>query len=152
MQPIKDSCMTSLFFFYVLCTLPVIYGTLSQWHGAPTLRLWKEEGPPIRRVAVWIYRISSRGQLTRGGNPPWVLGKVLTTPQRKNWLSYNAWTLASELDQYFCMTWAGSGWGRVAGTCECGNKLSGSKNVGNFLTSCKPVSFSRRNLLHGVSK
>jgi len=25
-------------------------------------------------------------------------------------------------------------------------------NEGNFLTSCKPVSFSRRTLLHGVSK
>jgi hypothetical protein len=25
-------------------------------------------------------------------------------------------------------------------------------NEGNFLTSCKPVSFSRRKLLHGVSK
>jgi CRISPR/Cas system-associated protein Cas7 (RAMP superfamily) len=26
------------------------------------------------------------------------------------------------------------------------------KNVGNFLTNCKPVSFSRRTLLHGVGK
>jgi hypothetical protein len=26
------------------------------------------------------------------------------------------------------------------------------KNVGNFLTSCKPVSFPGRTLLHGVSK
>jgi hypothetical protein len=26
------------------------------------------------------------------------------------------------------------------------------QNVGNFLTSCKPVSFLRRNLLYGVSK
>ena len=26
------------------------------------------------------------------------------------------------------------------------------KNTGNFLTSCKPVSFSRRTLHHGVSK
>jgi hypothetical protein len=26
------------------------------------------------------------------------------------------------------------------------------KNSGNFLTSCKPVSLSRRTLLHGVSK
>jgi CRISPR/Cas system-associated protein Cas7 (RAMP superfamily) len=26
------------------------------------------------------------------------------------------------------------------------------KNAGNFLTNCKPVSFSRRTLLHGVSK
>jgi len=25
-------------------------------------------------------------------------------------------------------------------------------NAGNFLTSCKPVSFSRNTLLHGVSK
>jgi hypothetical protein len=25
-------------------------------------------------------------------------------------------------------------------------------NAGNFLTSCKPVSFSRSNLLHGVSQ
>jgi hypothetical protein len=25
-------------------------------------------------------------------------------------------------------------------------------NAGNFLTTCKPVSFSRRTLLHGVSK
>jgi hypothetical protein len=27
-----------------------------------------------------------------------------------------------------------------------------SQNVGIFLTSCKPVSFTRRTLLHGVSK
>ena len=26
------------------------------------------------------------------------------------------------------------------------------QNAGNFLTSCTPVSFSRRTLLHGVSK
>jgi len=26
------------------------------------------------------------------------------------------------------------------------------QNKGNFLTSCKPVNFSRRTLLHGVSK
>jgi len=25
-------------------------------------------------------------------------------------------------------------------------------NVGNFLTSCKPVSFSRRTLHHGISR
>jgi hypothetical protein len=26
------------------------------------------------------------------------------------------------------------------------------QNAGNFLTSCKPVSFSRRTLFHGVSR
>jgi hypothetical protein len=31
-------------------------------------------------------------------------------------------------------------------------KLRVPYNAGNFLTSCKPVSFSRRTLLHGVSK
>jgi hypothetical protein len=31
-------------------------------------------------------------------------------------------------------------------------KLRVPWNAGNFLTSCKPVSFSRRTLLHGVSK
>jgi hypothetical protein len=29
--------------------------------------------------------------------------------------------------------------------------LGVSQNAGNFLTSCRPVSFPRRNLLHGVS-
>jgi len=28
---------------------------------------------------------------------------------------------------------AGSGWGQVAGTCECGNELSGSIKCGEFL-------------------
>jgi hypothetical protein len=40
----------------------------------------------------------------------------------------------------------------MAGTCEHGNELTGSINAGNFLTSSKPVNFSRRTLLHGVSK
>ena len=42
----------------------------------------------------------------------------------------------------------------MAGTCGYGEGLSGSINAGNFLTSCKVllVRFSRRTLLHGVSK
>jgi hypothetical protein len=47
--------------------------------------------------------------------------------------------------------WSGLRIGQVAGTCEYGNELSCSINAGNFLTSCKPVSFSRRTLLHAVS-
>jgi len=39
----------------------------------------------------------------------------------------------------------------VAGTCGYGEGLSGSINAGNFLTGLL-VSFSRRTLLHGVSK
>jgi hypothetical protein len=40
----------------------------------------------------------------------------------------------------------------VADACECGNEPSGSVKCGNFLTSCKPVSCSRRTLHRGVSK
>jgi hypothetical protein len=39
----------------------------------------------------------------------------------------------------------------VAGICEYGNEHSGSLRCGEFLTGCKPVSFSRRTVLHGVS-
>jgi hypothetical protein len=45
-----------------------------------------------------------------------------------------------------------SGYRQVAGTCECGNEPSGSIKCGEFLDSYKPVSFSRRILLRGVSK
>ena len=49
------------------------------------------------------------------------------------------------------LDWARPGQGQVADACECGNETSGSiKNAGNFLTSCKPVGFSRRTLHHGV--
>ena len=40
----------------------------------------------------------------------------------------------------------------MAGTSEYGEEPSCSKNAGNFLSSAEPVSFSRRTLLHGVSK
>jgi len=40
----------------------------------------------------------------------------------------------------------------VADACEFGNEPRVPRNAGDFLTSCKPVSFSRRILHHGVSK
>ena len=40
----------------------------------------------------------------------------------------------------------------MAGACEYGNELSGSLNGGISCLATKPVSFSRRTLLHGVSK
>ena len=47
---------------------------------------------------------------------------------------------------------SGSGWGQVAGSCECGNNLHIPYSVGNFLTSQKPFSFSRRTLLQVINK
>ena len=40
----------------------------------------------------------------------------------------------------------------MAGACEYGNELSGSIKCGDSSLAAKPVSFSRRTLLHGVSK
>jgi len=41
---------------------------------------------------------------------------------------------------------------RMVGSCECSNERSDSVNyAGNFLTGWRPVSFSGRTLLHGVS-
>ena len=39
----------------------------------------------------------------------------------------------------------------MAGACECSNERSGSIKCGEYLDLLKPVSFSRRALLHGVS-
>jgi hypothetical protein len=48
------------------------------------LRLRMEETPSRFGEKLRIYRISSRGQPTRGGPPAWGLGVGLTTPHRKN--------------------------------------------------------------------
>jgi hypothetical protein len=40
----------------------------------------------------------------------------------------------------------------MAGACECGEEPSGSIKGGEFLDQLQTVSFSRRTLLHGVSK
>ena len=40
----------------------------------------------------------------------------------------------------------------MAGTCEYGEQTSGSKNAGNFLTSCRNQLASQEGLHHGVSK
>jgi len=39
----------------------------------------------------------------------------------------------------------------VAGPCKRGNEHAGSVSAGNFLTTVKPVSFSRRTPFHGIS-
>jgi hypothetical protein len=60
-----------------------------------------------------------------------------------------------DLQEVGCGVWTGLGWLRyrqVANTCECGKEISGSIKRGNFLTSCKPISFLGRTLLHGVNK
>jgi hypothetical protein len=71
---------------------------------------------------------------------------------RSKWVD----NIRKDLQKVGCgdMDWIGLAQDRqVADACECVNEPSGSvKWRGNFLTSCKPVSFSRRTLHHGLSK
>jgi hypothetical protein len=96
----------------------------------------------------------SREQQTRGGSPAWGMGEVLT-PHRKKlimlrniqrilgirlMLRYDLLKLifvrldggggGNRLDQ------SGSQQGLVAGSCECGDKPSGSIKCGEFLRKC----------------
>jgi len=49
----------------------------------PVTTAWHILRLPIWRVTVNIYRISSCIQLTRGGPPPWGLGKGITLHHKK---------------------------------------------------------------------
>jgi len=46
---------------------------------------------------------------------------------------------------------AGSGYGQVAGTCDCGDDPFGSIKCREYLDYQKPVGFLRRTLLYGVN-
>ena len=67
----------------------------------PSLRV--EERPPIWRVAANILNKLSR-TADKGWSSSLGLGEVLTSPRRKNWLSYETWTLASVLGWHFGTT------------------------------------------------
>jgi len=71
---------------------------------------------------------------------------------RRRWVD----NIRTDLQEVGCgyMDWIGLAQDRDTAlssvrACECGNEPSGSVN---FLIGCKPVSFSRRTLHHGVSK
>jgi hypothetical protein len=59
--------------------------------------------------------------------------------------------ILGEQDVGHGLDWSGSAEGHVADTCKGSNEISVTTKCGNCLTSCKPDSFSRRTLLHGVS-
>ena len=92
-------------------------GSLSPRHGASSGCGWRnalQYGGSLR-----IYRTKSRWQLTMGGLPARVLGKVLTIPHRKIFRCYETIHKA----YYFRMVHF-SVQGQVAGCCECGNEPS----------------------------
>jgi hypothetical protein len=60
-----------------------------------------------------------------------------------------------DLQEVGCGVWTAFRWLRIDRWRALVNAVMNllvSSNAGNFLTGCKPVSFSRKNLLHGVSK
>jgi hypothetical protein len=50
------------------------------------------------------------------------------------------------------LDWADPGYRPVADAFECGNEPSGSVKCGEFLVSCKPLSFRGTTLHNGISK
>jgi len=72
-----------------------------------------------RRGIYWVLVGKPEGNRLRG-RPGVNGGKIL------RWI-FRKWVVGYELDR------AGSGYGEVAGTCECGNEPSGSMKCGEFL-------------------
>jgi hypothetical protein len=110
------------------------------------LRLRMEERSPIWRVAANILNKQSRTAdkewssslgVGRGANNSSLWKRVFFT--KRSQTKPRTWTDTLVRP-------------KVADTCDCGNEPSGSIKCGYFLTSCKPVSFSRNTLLHGVGE
>jgi hypothetical protein len=79
-------------------------------------------------------------------------GKRLLGRPRRRWED----NIKAELQEVGC---GGMGWIELAKERDTWRAIVNGvmnlrvpKNAGNFLTSCTPVSFSRRTVLHGVSK
>ena len=140
---IMFGCVTSVQNYWVLQTK-----SLHRWVPVITawrvLRLRVEEQPPVRRVAANILNKQSR-KADKGWSSSLGLGEGLTTPHSKNVSCCEIFTQkALDLDWYYRDRW----WALVSAVMN----IRVPWNAGNFLTSCKPVSFSRRTLYHGVSK
>ena len=52
--------------------------------------------------------------------------------------------IMSPIDTFTGLDRTGSGWGRVAGTCECGNEPSSSMKCGAFLDYLKTGYFLKK--------
>ena len=117
------------------------------------LRLRLEEWPPVWRAAA--NKLNKQLRTADTGCPPaWGLGEMLTTAHSKNVSSREMFTKASDLDLYSGMDWIKLAQERDRWRALVNEtmNLQVPQNAWNFLTSCKPVSFSRRTLFHGVSK
>ena len=68
---------------------------------------------------------------------------------RNTFISHRFWP--KRCDSRKGLDWSGSRQGQVEGACECGNEPLGSMRFGNLLTNWRPVIFSGRTLLSGVT-
>ena len=112
---------------------------------------------------VWVIksrRMRWSGHVARMGEERGVYRVLVGKPERKRPLGRprRRWVdnIRTELQEVGCgyMDWIGlaqdrESWRTLVSAVM---NLQVPWNVGNFLTSCKPVSFSRRTLHHGVSK
>jgi hypothetical protein len=127
----------------------VISGSLSPWHGASSGCGWicdLYSSPTI----VWVIksrRMRWAGHVACMGEGRVVYRVLVGKPEGKRPLGKprHRWehNIKAVLQEVGC---GGMGWIEQAKDRERWWALV------NFLTSCKPVSFSRRTVLHGVSK
>jgi hypothetical protein len=88
----------------------ILLDTPEQYWWVPVTTAWRflrlrmEELSPIWRVVANILNKQSRTS-DKGCSSSLGLGEVLTTPHLKNWMCYETWTLASDLDWNFGTTW-----------------------------------------------
>jgi len=68
---------------------------------------------------------------------------------RNTFISHRFWPM--RCDSRKELDWSGSRQGQVEGAFECGNGPLGSMRFGNLLTNWRPVIFSGRTLLRGVT-
>ena len=159
-SPIDPVPVFSIFVFKAQIFLPRKNEVTGEWR-----RLHNEELNDLYSSPNIVWVIKSRrmrwaGRVARMGDKRGVYrvlvvksaGKRPLERPRRRWVD----NIRTELQEVGCgyMDWIGLAqdrdrWRTLVSAVM---NLRVPWNVGNFLTSCKPVSFSRRTLHHGVSK
>jgi len=113
--------------------------------------------PSIVRVIKWR-RIRWAGHVARMGEERGCIGSCWGNwREGDHWgdIGVDGWILRWISRRWDVGIWTGLGWPRIDRWRTLVSAVMNFRvpiNAGNFLTSCKPVRFSRRTLHHGVSK
>ena len=135
-------------FFFLYLFIPILYmfrSTKCSSSGESIVSIW----PLVEWDGLGMWRVCVR----RGGCIRSWWGN---RRERDHWgdLGVDGWIILGWISRRWDVDWIRltqdrDRWRTLVSTVM---NLRVPRNAGNFLTSCKPVSFSRRTLHHGVSK